>query len=199
VLRLARRFFPTRVGSACQFALRGPIRSPRYAHLRPILDTAQDKAGQIPEEPDGDDDGPVRQPLLRHGCSTSRLAETKRKLRDMNAGEMVEAIDAQDETLSISLPFEDRVRLVVDNAYSSLIHAKDTGRIRRAGLRDPHADLRRIELLDERGLDCQLPTQPGPAPSWVGIRRSSCSVPAWGEITSLIDSTSVPAASPGRP
>lgn len=37
----------------------------------------------------------------------------------MNAGELLEAIDAQDETLSIGLPFEDRVRLAVDDVYSS--------------------------------------------------------------------------------
>lgn len=42
--------------------------------------------------------------------------ETKRKLREMNASELLEAIDTQDDTLSISLTFEERVRLVVDDA-----------------------------------------------------------------------------------
>ena len=60
VLRLSRRFSPARVEAACQLALRGPIRSPRYAHLRPILDTGQDKTGHAPEEPEGDDGGYVR-------------------------------------------------------------------------------------------------------------------------------------------
>ena len=60
VLRLSRKFSPARVEAACQLALRGPIRSPRYAHLRPILDTGQDKTGHIPEEPEGDDGGYVR-------------------------------------------------------------------------------------------------------------------------------------------
>ncbi len=87
--------------------------------------------------------------------------ETKRKLREMNAGELLEAIDTQDETLSISLPFEDRLRLVVDDAYASFTHAKVTGLIRRAGLRYPNADLRRIDLLDERGLDRPLLSQLG--------------------------------------
>jgi TusA-related sulfurtransferase len=32
--------------------------------------------------------------------------ETKRKLREMNAGELLEAIDTQDDTLSINLTFE---------------------------------------------------------------------------------------------
>ncbi|RAN69576.1 hypothetical protein B5P43_35475 [Bacillus sp. SRB_336] len=60
VLRLARRFSPTRVEAACVLALRGPIRSPRYAHLRPILDTGQDKTGHVPDESEADDGGYVR-------------------------------------------------------------------------------------------------------------------------------------------
>ena len=91
----------------------------------------------------------------------SRLdTETKRKLREMNAGELLEAIDTQDETLSISLSFEERVRLVVDDAYSTFMHSKVAGLIRRAGLRYPNADLRRIDLLDECDPE---PAAPGPA------------------------------------
>ncbi|RFA06663.1 hypothetical protein B7R21_19050 [Subtercola boreus] len=60
VLRLSRRFSPARVEAACALALRGPIRSPRYAHLRPILDTGQDKTGHAPDEPEGDGGGYVR-------------------------------------------------------------------------------------------------------------------------------------------
>ena len=60
VLRLSRRFPPTRVEAACELALRGPVRSPRYAHLRPILDTGQDKTGHVPDQPDSDDGGYVR-------------------------------------------------------------------------------------------------------------------------------------------
>lgn len=92
----------------------------------------------------------------------SRLdGETKRKLREMNAGELLKAIDTQDETLSISLSFDERVRLVVDDAYSTFTHSKVAGLIRRAGLRYPNADLRRIDLLDERGLNRPLLTQLG--------------------------------------
>ncbi|WP_026551086.1 IS21 family transposase [Arthrobacter sp. Br18] len=60
VLRLSRRFSPARVEAACALALRGPIRSPRYAHLRPILDTGQDKIGHVPDRPESDDGGYVR-------------------------------------------------------------------------------------------------------------------------------------------
>ena len=59
VLRLSRRFPPARLEAACELALRGPVRSPRYAHLRPILDTGQDKTGHTPE-PESDDVGYVR-------------------------------------------------------------------------------------------------------------------------------------------
>ena len=60
VLRLSRRFSPARVEAACALALRGPIRSPRYAHLRPILDTGQDKTGHMPDESESDGGGYVR-------------------------------------------------------------------------------------------------------------------------------------------
>jgi transposase len=60
VLRLSRRFSAARVEAACQLALRGLIRSPRYAHLRPILDTGQDKTGLVPDEPARDEGGYVR-------------------------------------------------------------------------------------------------------------------------------------------
>lgn len=54
VLRLTRRFSAERVEAACLIALAGPIRSPRYAHLRPILDTGQDKPGALTSRsPDG--------------------------------------------------------------------------------------------------------------------------------------------------
>ena len=46
VLRLSRRYSAARVEAACQIALASRLRSPRYAHLRPILDTGQDQAGR---------------------------------------------------------------------------------------------------------------------------------------------------------
>lgn len=60
VLRLSRRFSPARVEAACELALRGPIRSPRYAHLRPILDTGQDKTGLVPDVSEAEEGGYVR-------------------------------------------------------------------------------------------------------------------------------------------
>lgn len=46
--------------------------------------------------------------------------------------------------------FEERVKLIVDDAFS---HSKVEGLIRRAGLRYPTADLRRLDLVEQRGLD----------------------------------------------
>ena len=50
--------------------------------------------------------------------------ETKRKLREMGAAPLLEAIEAQDETLTLGMGFEDRLRLVVDEAHSTFNHAK---------------------------------------------------------------------------
>jgi hypothetical protein len=44
VLRLARRYSAERVEAACRIALAGPVRSPRYAHVHPILATGQDQS-----------------------------------------------------------------------------------------------------------------------------------------------------------
>ncbi|QXQ10473.1 IS21 family transposase [Paeniglutamicibacter sp. Y32M11] len=43
VLRLSRRYGPARLEAVCRIALQSQIRSPRYAHLRPLLETGQDK------------------------------------------------------------------------------------------------------------------------------------------------------------
>lgn len=79
--------------------------------------------------------------------------ETKRKLREMGATALLEALECQDDTLVLGLCFEDRIGLVVDEAHSVFNHAKVEGLIRRAGLRYPAADLRRLDLVEERGLN----------------------------------------------
>lgn len=62
VLRLSRRFSADRVEAACALALTGRIRSPRYAHLHPILATGQDKTAQLrpPREEPAEQGGYVR-------------------------------------------------------------------------------------------------------------------------------------------
>ena len=84
----------------------------------------------------------------------SRLdSETKRKLREMGISTLVDAIDIQDDALTMGMVFEERIKLAVDDAHAAFTHAKVEGLIRRAGLRYPNADLRRVDLLEQRGLD----------------------------------------------
>ena len=84
----------------------------------------------------------------------SRLdTETKRKLREMGVTSLVDAFEIQDDTLTLGMVFEERVKLAVDDAHAAFSHAKVKGLIRRAGLRYPNADLRRLDLIEQRGLD----------------------------------------------
>jgi hypothetical protein len=58
VLRLSRRFSSERLEAACRLALAGRVRSPRYAHLHPILATGQDKdAGLRPPRTEPAEEG----------------------------------------------------------------------------------------------------------------------------------------------
>lgn len=66
----------------------------------------------------------------------SRLdSETKRKLGEMGVGSLVDALDAQDDTLTLGMVFEERIKLAVDDAHAAFTHSKVEGLIRRAGLR----------------------------------------------------------------
>ncbi|WP_127843587.1 hypothetical protein [Acidipropionibacterium jensenii] len=46
-LRLSRRYSAERAEAACRLAQTGRVRSPRYAHLAPILATGQDKTASL--------------------------------------------------------------------------------------------------------------------------------------------------------
>ena len=85
--------------------------------------------------------------------------ETRRKLRDMAAGPLLDALLAQDDTLTLGMSFEQRIQLAVDEAHSAFTHAKVEGLIRRAQLRYPNADLRRLDMVEERGLNRDVITQ----------------------------------------
>lgn len=87
--------------------------------------------------------------------------ETKRKLREMNATEMLQAIEAQDEAMNMALTFDERVRLIVDEAHSAFTTSQVGGLIRRAKLRYPNADLRQVDLIEERGLNRNTLTSVG--------------------------------------
>ena len=87
--------------------------------------------------------------------------ETKRKLREMGATPLLDAFTAQDEALVLGMGFSERIALIVDEAHQAFTHSKVDGLIRRAGLRYPKADLRRLDLVEERGLDRSLIAQLG--------------------------------------
>lgn len=52
--------------------------------------------------------------------------ETKRKLREMGATPLLEAIEAQDAALVLGMGFGDRLQLVVDEAHLTFNHARST-------------------------------------------------------------------------
>lgn len=120
---------------------------PRYAHLHPIaLRDATSPARRMPL-------GPwrigswirARRLLLLKGAAVSVIdIETKTKLREMGAGELAVALEAQDDQLAASLAFGERIRLAVDDAYTGYTEAKVSGLLKRAGLRYPSADLRSL-------------------------------------------------------
>ena len=71
--------------------------------------------------------------------------ETRRKLREMNFGEFVEALDLQEKQAEyLSLPFDDRINLAVDYAYSAKYNAKVHRLIKAAKLRIADAALANI-------------------------------------------------------
>lgn len=80
-------------------------------------------------------------------------AETKHKLREMGVTALADALSGQDDTLTIGMSFAERIKLAVDDAHASFSHTKIEGLIRRAGLRYPNAELRRLDLLEQRQID----------------------------------------------
>lgn len=80
--------------------------------------------------------------------------ETKRKLREMNASDLLDAFERLDERTTAPMSHTEVVRLAVDNAHSGHMDAKIQRLVKRAGLRyPPQADLRTIDLGEERRLD----------------------------------------------
>ena len=82
--------------------------------------------------------------------------ETKRELHDMGATTKLDAIASQGEDLVLGVGFEQRMSLIVDEAYFFFSHNNVEGFIRRAGLRYPEADLRRFDMVEQRGLNQEL-------------------------------------------
>ena len=65
--------------------------------------------------------------------------QTRRKLREMNMGEMVEALDLQEaDRTCMGMPFDERVRMMVDHAAFSQVKV-DSSLCRFPTLRPGHA------------------------------------------------------------
>lgn len=79
--------------------------------------------------------------------------ETRRKMRDMGCAELIEALEAQDDAAFMSASLEDGVKVAADNAYSVLVDGKIKRLVKRARLRYDCADIRSVDLDDERKLD----------------------------------------------
>lgn len=79
--------------------------------------------------------------------------ETKNKLRDMGAHDLLEALSLQDEAMCMGMTCAERVQMAVDEAHSAFVTQKVRNLTKRANLRYPEADVRSIDFDDERGLD----------------------------------------------
>ena len=49
----------------------------------------------------------------------------------------MKSLETQDDTLTLGMVFEERIKLAVDDAHATFTHGKVEGLIRRAGLRYP--------------------------------------------------------------
>ncbi|MBQ9001223.1 MAG: ATP-binding protein [Eggerthellaceae bacterium] len=79
--------------------------------------------------------------------------ETKRKMRDMGYVDLLESLESQDDSAFMSASFEDRMRVAVDNAHQLFTDGKIKRLIKRARLRYDYADIRSVDLAEERKLD----------------------------------------------
>ena len=87
--------------------------------------------------------------------------ETRRKLREMSMGEMVDALDLQDaDRTCMAMLFEERVRMMVDHAYEEKRASSVRRLVGRARLRFPDADMGEM-IYEGRGVDGVLIRETG--------------------------------------
>ena len=85
--------------------------------------------------------------------------ETRRKLRDMGAADLLDAPGAQDEGMCTGMTCAERVQMAAGGAHSSFATSKVRNLTKRAGPRCPEADVRSIDSSEERGPDRLLVTE----------------------------------------
>lgn len=82
--------------------------------------------------------------------------ESRRKLRELNLSEMIEAMDQQAQDISYStISFEDRMKLVIDYVYQKKYNGKVERLIKSAKFRITNASFNDIYYID-RGLDKEM-------------------------------------------
>lgn len=97
---------------------------------------------------------PPREGLIRKGWCTMNIGqETRRKMRDMGADGLLEALLAQDDSVCMGMPFEQKMQMAVGKAHAGYVADKIYNLVKRANLRYPQADVRRIDYAKERRLD----------------------------------------------
>ncbi len=81
--------------------------------------------------------------------------ETRRKLRELNLSEFIEAIELQSQGVDYNiLSFEDRLKVAVDYVYQKKYNSRVQSLIRLSKFRIPNAVLSDVHYVD-RGLDHQ--------------------------------------------
>lgn len=78
---------------------------------------------------------------------------TRRKMRDMGADALLDALLAQDDSVCMGMPLEQRVQMAADEAHAGYADNKIRNLVKRGSLRYPQADVRCIDYAEERGLD----------------------------------------------
>ena len=79
--------------------------------------------------------------------------ETRRKLREMSMGEMLEALDMQDaDATCMAVPFADRIKMAVDYTYEAKYASSVKRLLARARLRFPDAEMGEM-IYEGRGID----------------------------------------------
>lgn len=82
--------------------------------------------------------------------------ETRRKLRELNLSEMIEAIDQQAQDIGYTtMPFEDRMKLAIDFVYQKKYNSKVERLIKSAKFRIANASFNDIYYID-RGLEKEM-------------------------------------------
>ena len=79
--------------------------------------------------------------------------ETRRKLREMGMGEIVDALDLQEsDKTTMAVPFDDRVKMAVDYAYEEKYASSVKRLVQRAKLRFPDAEMGEM-IYEGRNID----------------------------------------------